>query len=69
MESFQQQIVRQKNELLLLEKTKEMPGWNYCNYFLVKEGLSFTYQRAKLQKLAVPLYEELETLFFKKSSM
>ncbi|KNC53179.1 uncharacterized protein AMSG_09259 [Thecamonas trahens ATCC 50062] len=35
------------------------PGWNYCRFFVVKEGLALLYEQASLHIKALEIYEHL----------
>ena len=39
------------------------PKWSYCQFFLLKEGLSFLYERCGLYQEAFRQYMELEAIF------
>lgn len=41
-----------------------IPGWNYCQYYILKEALSFTFELLTLHGEALVQYDELEASFF-----
>mmetsp|Transcript_24857 Transcript_24857/g.62416 ORF Transcript_24857/g.62416 Transcript_24857/m.62416 type:complete len:1074 (-) Transcript_24857:646-3867(-) len=45
-----------------LDAARRLPGWNYCNFFMVKEGLALTYQRAGFLDEALSQYWQLDAL-------
>jgi len=40
-----------------------VPGWNFCNYFCVKESLAFIFAQVRLPQEALRCYVELQTMF------
>lgn len=54
--SIQEQVTRS-------EAQRVLPGWNYCQYFLQKEKMSFLYETFNLADLALLVYDELEDMF------
>ena len=49
------------NEIDKVLQRRSVPGWNYCNFFCIKQGLSFTYQRMGMFEQALAVYQELGT--------
>jgi hypothetical protein len=47
-----------------LDQQRLIPGWNYCQFFILKESLSFTYELMGLFNEALVHYDELEAGFF-----
>ncbi|RKO89734.1 hypothetical protein BDK51DRAFT_35393, partial [Blyttiomyces helicus] len=62
--SFSQQIIQYEEDTRRLDSQRLMPGWNYCQYFVMKEGLSFAFELMGLYEEALVQYDELEAAFF-----
>lgn len=62
------QISQYEQDYIRLEEQRMMPGWNYCQYFILKEALVFTFELVGLYKDALNLYDELEASFFQTMS-
>lgn len=58
------QIIQYDDDSRRLEQQRLIPGWNYCQYFLIKEAMVFTYEIAGLFEEALMQYDELEASFF-----
>lgn len=52
-----------------LERTMELPGWNYCQFFITKEALALCYQSVGLLKEAVEIYDALIATFKSRGSI
>eukprot|EP01124_Arcella_intermedia_P035354 TRINITY_DN8978_c0_g1_i1.p1 TRINITY_DN8978_c0_g1~~TRINITY_DN8978_c0_g1_i1.p1 ORF type:complete len:1304 (+),score=360.68 TRINITY_DN8978_c0_g1_i1:325-3912(+) len=50
-------------EIKKLDSERIHPGWNYCKFFAVKEGLAFIYESFQMYDEALMQYDELEALF------
>ncbi|KAL7747021.1 hypothetical protein RI367_007634 [Sorochytrium milnesiophthora] len=64
MFSFEQQVGHYEENLQRLDAQRMMPGWNYCQFFLLKEGLANCFQALGLYEDALIQYDELEASFF-----
>ena len=64
MAAIAQQVSQYDEDARRLEQQRLMPGWNYCQYFAMKEALAFTYELATLYDEALLHYDELEATFF-----
>ncbi|KAJ3288846.1 hypothetical protein HK104_007926 [Borealophlyctis nickersoniae] len=62
--SFNQQILQTDEDTRRLDQQRLMPGWNYCQYFIMKEGLAYTFELMTLFDEALLIYDELEAYFF-----
>eukprot|EP00727_Mastigamoeba_balamuthi_P009866 m51a1_g5501 Transport protein particle (TRAPP) component Trs130A (1587) ;mRNA; f:358810-364738 len=51
------------DEIKLLDSQRQRPGWDFLNYFLIKEALAMTYERAQIPQSAVVQYNQLECTF------
>ena len=54
---------KHKIRLLTMSNARNNPGWNYCSYFTVKEGLAFCYYSIGLFEYALEQYASLEQEF------
>ncbi|KAJ1339770.1 hypothetical protein BSLG_005676 [Batrachochytrium salamandrivorans] len=64
MSAMIQQISQLEEDTRRFEqKQRLMPGWNYCQYFILKESIAFTYELAKFYEEALLHYDELEATF------
>ncbi|KAJ3305631.1 hypothetical protein HDV03_001276 [Kappamyces sp. JEL0829] len=58
------QIIQYDDDARRLEQQRMIPGWNYCQYFILKEALSFTFELIGRWEEALLQYDELEACFF-----
>jgi trafficking protein particle complex subunit 10 len=58
------QIMQYEDDARRLEQQRLMPGWNYCQFFIMKEALSSTFEMMTLYEEALVHYDELEASFF-----
>lgn len=61
--TFTQQIIQYEEDCRRLEQQRNIVGWNYCQFFTLKETLTATYCLASLDDEALLHYDELEALF------
>jgi len=61
--SFQSRCNRFEAEITRRAKTQNLPLWNFCHFFLVKEAYALHYQTFQLYEEALRLYSELAALF------
>nr|KAJ3421268.1 hypothetical protein HK105_004073 [Polyrhizophydium stewartii] len=59
-----QQAAQLEDDTRRFEQQRLMPGWNYCQYFILKETLAFTYELVRFFDEALLHYDELEATFF-----
>ncbi|KAI8923790.1 hypothetical protein BC831DRAFT_469279 [Entophlyctis helioformis] len=59
-----QQVAQQEEDTRRLEQQRLMPGWNYCQYFLLKESLASTYELIGFYDESLLHYDELEAMFY-----
>ncbi|KAI8816426.1 uncharacterized protein EV422DRAFT_545965 [Fimicolochytrium jonesii] len=64
LSSLNQQIVQYDEDTRRIDQQRLIPGWNYCNYFVMKEGLAYTFEFMNLLDEALVQYDELEASFF-----
>ncbi|RHZ81350.1 hypothetical protein Glove_121g72 [Diversispora epigaea] len=61
--SFDQHVVQYEEDIRLFDSQRNMIGWNYCRFFILKEGLALTFEAMNLYEEALVQYEELEASF------
>jgi hypothetical protein len=66
--SFFQQFQQSMDDARRLDSQRLLPGWNYCQYFLMKEACAYAYELIGLYDLALVIYDELEAHFFQSMS-
>ncbi|KAF8983315.1 hypothetical protein BGZ46_010513, partial [Entomortierella lignicola] len=62
--SFDQNVLTFEEDIRRLDSQRQMPGWNYCTFFILKEGLTNAYEMMNLHEEALMQYDELEASFF-----
>ncbi|KAF9418231.1 hypothetical protein BGZ94_009752 [Podila epigama] len=62
--SFDQNVMTFEEDIRRLDSQRQMPGWNYCTFFILKEGLTHAYEMMNLHEEALRQYDELEASFF-----
>ncbi|KAJ2960306.1 hypothetical protein NQZ79_g4345 [Umbelopsis isabellina] len=62
--SFDAQVQQYQEDTRRLDLQRQMPGWNYCTFFILKEGLAHTFETMTLYEEALIQYDELEASFF-----
>ncbi|KAF9979567.1 hypothetical protein BGZ65_006365, partial [Modicella reniformis] len=62
--SFDQNVMSFEEDIRRLDSQRQMPGWNYCTFFILKEGLTNAYEMLNLHEEALRQYDELEASFF-----
>ncbi|RXW22699.1 hypothetical protein EST38_g3139 [Candolleomyces aberdarensis] len=61
--AFSNAIAVRREEVRRSEGQQNMPGWNFCTFFVLKESLATSYEGVNLFEDALYQYEELESLF------
>ncbi|PSR94078.1 hypothetical protein PHLCEN_2v4506 [Hermanssonia centrifuga] len=64
LSAFDMAVLQREDEVRRSEGQRQMPGWNFCTYFILKESLAFSFEGMSLYEDALDTYEELEELFF-----
>ncbi|KAI7906306.1 trafficking protein particle complex subunit 10 [Cokeromyces recurvatus] len=64
LSSFDMQVLQIQEDTRRLDMQRHMPGWNYCTFFILKEGLAQAYEIMTLYEDALIQYDELEASFF-----
>ncbi|KAI8062176.1 trafficking protein particle complex subunit 10 [Gongronella butleri] len=62
--SFDMQVHQIQEDTRRLDMQRHMPGWNYCTFFILKEGLAQSFEIMTLYEDALIQYDELEASFF-----
>eukprot|EP00158_Paraphelidium_tribonemae_P008881 Partr_v1_DN28717_c1_g1_i2_m62817 putative trafficking protein particle complex len=61
--AYGQVITQIYEDIRRTDAQRKLPGFNYCNFFLLKEGLAFMLESMGLFEEALVLYDELEASF------
>ncbi|KAI8340503.1 trafficking protein particle complex subunit 10 [Chlamydoabsidia padenii] len=64
LNSFDMQVLQIQEDTRRLDMQRHMPGWNYCTFFILKEGLAQSFEIMTLYEDALIQYDELEASFF-----
>ncbi|KAK9718790.1 hypothetical protein K7432_005264 [Basidiobolus ranarum] len=62
--SFEYHVAQYEEHIRRMDSQRQMPGWNYCTFFLMKESLAQSYEMMNLFDQALKQYDELEASFF-----
>ncbi|KAI0341805.1 hypothetical protein BDW22DRAFT_1377071 [Trametopsis cervina] len=62
--AFDAAVSQREDEVRRSEGQRQMPGWNFCTFFILKESLASSFEGMNLHEEALGTYEELEALFF-----
>ncbi|KAI0797709.1 trafficking protein particle complex subunit 10 [Abortiporus biennis] len=63
LSSFDIAITQKEEEVRRSEGQRQMPGWNFCTFFILKESLANSFEGMNLHEDALESYNELEALF------
>ncbi|KAK2460622.1 hypothetical protein APHAL10511_007092 [Amanita phalloides] len=61
--AFDSAISQREEEVKRSESQRQMPGWNFCTFFILKESLSNSFEGMNLFEEALLQYDELEETF------
>ncbi|QSL64676.1 hypothetical protein MERGE_001978 [Pneumocystis wakefieldiae] len=64
LSSFNARIIQYEQEIEKMDSKRKIPGWNYCTFFILKEGLAQSYEQMTLIEDSLAQYDELESLFY-----
>ncbi|OAD74957.1 hypothetical protein PHYBLDRAFT_186589, partial [Phycomyces blakesleeanus NRRL 1555(-)] len=64
LSSFDMHVLQTQEDTRRLDMQRHMPGWNYCTFFILKEGLAQAFEIMTLYEDALIQYDELEASFF-----
>lgn len=63
LEAFGRRVDLYEEEVNKIEAKKNVLGWNFGTFFVMKEGLARSFENISLYEDALVLYDELETAF------
>ncbi|KAJ3201231.1 hypothetical protein HDU82_008263 [Entophlyctis luteolus] len=64
MSSFDQKLIQYEEDIRRLDSQRLLPGWNYCQFFILKDGAACTSEYLNITEDALLQYDELEAAFF-----
>jgi hypothetical protein len=68
LDAFSRRVDLYQAEITKLEAKKNVMGWNFGTFFVMKEGLALSFENVNLFEDALLLYDELEAAFARMSS-
>ena len=64
LQSFDSRVSHYEEDIRKMDSQRTLPGWNYCTFFILKEGLAQSFEHMFLLEDALIQYDELEASFF-----
>ncbi|KAJ7063184.1 trafficking protein particle complex subunit 10 [Mycena amicta] len=64
LSSFDSAVTQREEEVKRSESQRQMPGWNFCTFFVLKESLAGSFHGVNLFDDALVQYDELEASFY-----
>ncbi|KAJ4488048.1 trafficking protein particle complex subunit 10 [Lentinula aciculospora] len=64
LSAFESAVIQREEEVRRSEGQRQMPGWNFCTFFILKESLATSFEGMTLYDDALVVYEELEISFY-----
>ncbi|KAJ7740726.1 trafficking protein particle complex subunit 10 [Mycena maculata] len=64
LSSFDLSVSQREEDVKRSESQRQMPGWNFCTFFILKESLAGSFQGVNLFEDALLQYDELEASFY-----
>lgn len=64
LQSFDSRVLQYEEDIRKMDAQRNLPGWNYCTFFILKEGLALSFEHMLLLEDALIQYDELEASFF-----
>ncbi|KAG6918038.1 hypothetical protein DXG01_016893 [Tephrocybe rancida] len=64
LSAFDLSVAQKGEEVRRSESQRQMPGWNFCTFFILKESLASSFEGVTLFEDAYGQYDELETSFY-----
>ncbi|KAF5386686.1 hypothetical protein D9615_001912 [Tricholomella constricta] len=64
LSAFDSAVSQREEEVKRSESQRQMPGWNFCTFFILKESLASSFEGVNLFEDAYTQYDELETSFY-----
>ncbi|THU92186.1 hypothetical protein K435DRAFT_829706 [Dendrothele bispora CBS 962.96] len=62
--AFEAAVAQREEEVKRSESQRQMPGWNFCTFFILKESLASSFEGVTLSDEALLQYDELEASFY-----
>ncbi|PIA15104.1 hypothetical protein COEREDRAFT_45555, partial [Coemansia reversa NRRL 1564] len=63
VQALEERVASMTEEIRRLDANRMLPGWNYCRFFVFKEGLVNLYRVMGLKDEALAQYDELEAAY------
>ncbi|KAF8507495.1 trafficking protein particle complex subunit 10 [Gautieria morchelliformis] len=63
MAAFDSAVMQRSEEVRRSESQRQMPGWNFCTFFILKESIASSFVGMNLIEDAILTYSELEASF------
>lgn len=60
LHSFDVRVAQYEDDIRERESQRTLPGWNFCTFFILKEGLARGFENVGLLEDALRIYEELD---------
>lgn len=60
LHSFDVRVAQYEEDIRERESQRTLPGWNFCTFFILKEGLARGFENVGLLEDALQIYEELD---------
>ncbi|KPI36682.1 Trafficking protein particle complex subunit 10 [Cyphellophora attinorum] len=60
LKSFDTRVAQYEEDIREREAQRSLPGWNFCTFFILKEGLARGFENVGLLEDALAVYAELE---------
>jgi hypothetical protein len=60
LSSFDARVTQYEEDVREKDAQRRLPGWNFCTFFVLKEGLARAFESVGLVEDALVLYDELE---------
>ncbi|KAJ2722129.1 hypothetical protein GGI07_003514 [Coemansia sp. Benny D115] len=64
VQALEERVAAMAEDIRRMDANRLLPGWNYCTFFVFKEGLIKLYRLMGLRGEALAQYDELEAVFF-----
>jgi hypothetical protein len=64
LQSLESRVLQYEEDIRKMDAQRTTPGWNYCTFFTLKEGLAQSFEHMFLLEDALIQYDELEASFF-----
>ncbi|KAJ2884238.1 hypothetical protein H4R27_002223 [Coemansia aciculifera] len=64
VQALEERVSQLADDMRRMDANRMLPGWNYCKFFVLKEGVVRLYRLMGLQDEALAQYDELEAVFF-----